>query len=267
MDRVCRALLIRASSFVCSARATSSAARLTAVDRAFAGHLAAKVGRMREDYGAFLFHRVTDTLLDVCTVDLSAVFLDVAKDRLYTLAPADPARRSAQTVLWQALHDLCVAASPVLVFTAEEVWQSHPGLTASSESVHLVTWPEGRGNPEHPADDWGFLLEVRTAVNAAIEPLRAAKTLATTQEAEVTITAPPVVVQRLGRFRDELVGFLLVARAEIVEDVDAGAIRVMVHRTAFTKCERYWNHRPDVDTEGPCGRCRDALAKRGPATA
>jgi len=243
------------------------AARLTAVDRAFAGHLAAKVGRMREDYGAFLFHRVTDTLLDVCTVDLSAVFLDVAKDRLYTLAPADPARRSAQTVLWQALHDLCVAASPVLVFTAEEVWQSHPGLTASSESVHLVTWPEGRGNPEHPADDWGFLLEVRTAVNAAIEPLRAAKTLATTQEAEVTITAPPVVVQRLGRFRDELVGFLLVARAEIVEDVDAGAIRVMVHRTAFTKCERCWNHRPDVDTEGLCGRCRDALAKRGPATA
>jgi isoleucyl-tRNA synthetase len=73
---------------------------LTAVDRVFAGHLATRLERLREDYRQFLFHRVADGLLDLCTVDLSAVFLDVSKDRLYTLAPGDPARRSAQTVLW-----------------------------------------------------------------------------------------------------------------------------------------------------------------------
>jgi isoleucyl-tRNA synthetase len=239
-------------------------ARLSAVDRAFAAHLATRVARMREDYAAFLFHRVTDALLDICTVDLSAVFLDVAKDRLYTMAPDDPTRRSAQTVLWHALHDLCVAASPLLVFTAEEVWQSHPGLTAAAESVHLATWPETRRDPHHEghgADDWSFLLEVRAAVNAAIEPLRAAKTLATTQEAEVTLRAGTPVVERLGRFRDELVGFLLVARAEIVEDVDAKQLTATVHPTTFKRCERCWTHRPDVDPSGLCARCRGVLAR------
>jgi isoleucyl-tRNA synthetase len=244
------------------------AARLTAVDRAFASHWAARVDRMREDYQAFLFHRVVDGLLDVCTVDLSAVFLDIAKDRLYTLPPDHPARRSAQTVLWTALHDLTIAASPVLAFTAEEAWHGHPGLLAIAESVHLARWPDakrdhGHGHESHAGEDWMFLLEVRAAVNAAIEPLRAAKTLATTQEAEVTITAPPPVIERLGRFRDELVGFLLVARAELVEDVDSSGIRVEVTKTALVRCERCWTHRPDVGANGLCQKCVAALAATG----
>ena len=116
---------------------------MTRVDRVFAGHLAARLERLRNDYRQFLFHRVADGLLDLCTVDLSAVFLDVAKDRLYTLTPGDPTRRSAQTVLWRALRDLTIAVSPLLAFTADEVWQHHPGLVAEAESVHLARWPEG----------------------------------------------------------------------------------------------------------------------------
>jgi len=256
------------------ARHTLPHSRLTAVDRAFASHLAARLEDMRESYERFLFHRVADAVLDVCTVDLSAVFLDVAKDRLYTLAPDDPARRSAQTVLWMALHDLVIAVSPILAFTADEVWNSHPGLLATAESVHLALWPENRRElvQEGPAgEDWGFLLEVRVAVNAAIEPLRAAKTLATTQEAEVVITAPTPVVARLEHFREELVGLLLVARAEVVEDVDAVGIAVEVAQTAFPRCDRCWTHRPDVAPDGPtaglCGRCVEALAAVGRTTA
>ncbi|NOT32539.1 MAG: isoleucine--tRNA ligase [Candidatus Eisenbacteria bacterium] len=244
-------------------------ARLTPVDRAFASHLAARLERMREDYRNFLFHRVTDALLDVCTVDLSAVFLDVAKNRLYTLAADDPARRSAQTVLWRALHDLAVAASPILVFTAEEVWQSHPGLVATCESVHLSEWPEHTREAVHegPAgDDWAFLLEIRGIVNAAIEPLRAAKTLATTQEAEVTLTAAPPTIARLAQLGGELLGFLLVARAELIEDLDATDVRVEVQKTSLPRCERCWTHRPDVDdTPGQaalCSRCNRVLAAR-----
>src|SRR5262249_50963354 len=104
------------------------AASLTRVDRAFAAHFGAQMGRMRRAWEALEFHRATDTLLEVCGEDLSAVYLDAAKDRLYTLAPDDPTRRSAQTVLWRALHDLTIAASPALVFTAEEVWQHHAAL-------------------------------------------------------------------------------------------------------------------------------------------
>ena len=90
--------------------------------------LRSRIVSIREAWEALEFHRALDLLLGFCTVDLSAVFLDVSKDRLYTLAPDDPARRSAQTVLWQALHDLTIAVSPALVFTAEEVWQHHPAL-------------------------------------------------------------------------------------------------------------------------------------------
>ncbi len=160
--------------------------RLTRVDRAFADHLTARVGRIRGEWTALQFHRALDQVSDLCTVDLSAVFLDVAKDRLYALAPRDPARRSAQTVLWQAFHDLTLAVSPALVFTAEEAWRSHPGAVAESESVHFAEWPK-REEAGRTSDEWLFLREVRDRVNAAIEPLRAAKALATTAEAEITV--------------------------------------------------------------------------------
>ncbi|HKQ58554.1 MAG TPA: isoleucine--tRNA ligase [Candidatus Eisenbacteria bacterium] len=239
------------------------AEKLTRVDRVFAGHLAARLARLRSDYEQFLFHRVADGLLDLCTVDLSAVFLDVAKDRLYTLAPDDPARRSAQTVLWQALHDFTLAASPLLTFTAEEVWQSHPGLTAEAESVHLAVWPE-RPVPAGAEDEWTFLCGVRDAVNAAIEPLRAAKQLATTLEADVEIHAPHAWVERLAPYRDELAGFMLVAQLALHPGPDGAEPKVTVKRTALTKCERCWTYRADVRGEaGLCARCEAALAATG----
>ncbi len=236
---------------------------LTQVDRVFAGHLAARLERLREDYRQFLFHRVADGLVDLCTVDLSAVFLDVSKDRLYTLAPGDPARRSAQTVLWQALHDFTLAAAPLLAFTAEEVWQSHPGLTAEAESVHLGEWP-ARPVPAAAEQEWEFLLSVRDATNRAIEPLRASKLLATTAEADVTITAPGAWIDRLSPYREELTGFLLVAGLSLRPGKDGLDPEVAVVRSANRRCERCWTHRPDVAADGAhagiCGRCVAALA-------
>jgi len=242
-------------------------ARLTAVDRAFAQRLAAQVARMREEYEALQFHRALDVLLDLCTVDLSAVFLDVTKDRLYTLAPDDPARRSAQTVLWRALHDLALAASPALAFTAEEAWQHHASLLAECESVHLAEWPAARAAGAE--DAWAFLLGVRDAVNAAIEPLRAARELTTTLEAEVEIHATDATVRRLEPYRGELEGLLLVAGVTVRGGRPEGAepaIAVKVKKTRNAKCERCWTFRPDVATDGPerglCARCVAVLAAR-----
>src|ERR1051325_2739608 len=101
-------------------------AKLLATDRAFANHLTARFARVRSEWTGRPAHRALDQLLDLCTVDLSAVYLDVAKDRLYTLAPSDPARRSAQSVLWLALHDLTLAVSPALAVTADEARPAHP---------------------------------------------------------------------------------------------------------------------------------------------
>ncbi len=233
---------------------------LLRVDRAFAAHLAARVASMRRAWEALEFHRATGALVDVCTQDLSAVFLDAAKDRLYTHAPDHPARRSAQTVLWQALHDLAIAASPALVFTAEEVWQHHPALQRELPSVHLARWPERPGGRE---DDWNLLIATRDAVNAAIEPMRAARTLATTSEAEVTVVARAPVMERLAQFGDELAGFLIVAGVTLEEGAPEGDFQVAVRRTTHPKCERCWTYRPDVNDQQLCGRCVEVLAATG----
>jgi isoleucyl-tRNA synthetase len=249
--------------------------RLMAVDRAFGDALAARLVRIREAWETLQFHRALDQVLGLCTVDLSAVFLDVSKDRLYTLAPDDPKRRSAQTVLWQALHDLAIAVSPALAFTAEEVWQHHPALIAECESVHLARWPE---RPAGATDEeWEFLHGVRDAVNAALEPLRAAKTLASPAAAEVTLSGPPPVIARLRGYGDELAAFLIVARADLAEGPDSGSagngtgaeptVEVTVRQTALAKCDRCWMHREDVAPDGAraglCARCVAALESAG----
>jgi isoleucyl-tRNA synthetase len=240
--------------------------QLTAVDRAFADHLAARLSRIRADWSSLLFHKALDGLLDVCTVDLSAVFLDVGKDRLYTLHPDDPARRSAQTVLFQALRGLVLASSPALVYTAEEVWQHHPGLLAECESVHFAEWNLAEVSATG-SEEWMFLREVRDTVNAAIEPLRAAGTLATTAEAEVSIVAPPAWVARLAPYTAELTSLLLVAGASATAGADGATPQVDVRRTSHAKCERCWTYRADVGADaaqpGLCSRCVPAIARRG----
>ena len=234
--------------------------RLQRVDRAFLGSLDTELARIRRDWESLQFHRALDRLLNFCTVDLSAVFLDVAKDRLYTLAPGDPARRSAQTVLWRALEGLVVAASPALVFTAEEAWQHHPGLLAASPSVHLAEWPLLDPAPA-AGDEWTRLLAIRDTVNAALEPLRAARELASAAEAEVTLPVPAADRAWIESYREELAGFLMVARIEMVEGPGAAA---SVVKTRWLRCARCWTHRADVAGEdGVCGRCERAMQETG----
>ncbi len=244
--------------------------RLTPVDRAFVRHLRARIERMREVYEGLQFHRALDALLDVCTVDLSSVFLDFSKDRLYTLAPADPARRSAQTVLWEALRGLAIAASPALAFTAEEAWQHHPGLLAEQPSVHLADWPRVDAARRDEAE-WALLQELRDAVNAAIEPLRASKVMNETKEAEVVVAAPAAALAHLRPYADGLADLLIVTSVTLVEGAApaGGTYSVTARRTEFAKCDRCWNHRPDVGPAGVCGRCTGVLEATGrtPGTA
>jgi isoleucyl-tRNA synthetase len=108
---------------------------------------------------------------------------------------------------------------------------------------------------------------VRASVNGAIEPLRAAKTMATTAEAEVTLTAPPGVVARLRAYGPELGGFLMVAGTELIEGEPGQELAVAVRRTSLSRCERCWTYRPDVAPGGPrsglCARCVEALEAPG----
>src|SRR5262249_21999638 len=124
--------------------------------------------------------------------------------------------------------------------------------------------------PARPAgrtsDEWLFLREVRDLVNAAIEPLRAARTLATTAEADVTIAAPRGWLARLERYRDELTALLIVAGVALEPLADGGEPIVRVRKTAHTRCDRCWMYRADVGQDpgqpGLCARCTGALAAR-----
>ena len=131
--------------------------------------------------------------------------------------------------------------------------------------MHLARWPE---RPASAGDDeWTFLLGVRDAVNAVIEPLRADKTLSGTAAAEVTISGPEPVIARLRAYGAELTAFLIVARAELVPGGGTDEIAVTVRPTALVRCERCWMHRDDVAAEGAraglCARCAAALETTG----
>jgi isoleucyl-tRNA synthetase len=133
------------------------------------------------------------------------------------------------------------------------------------ESVHFAEWPK-RAEAGRTSDEWLFLREVRDTVNAALEPLRAAKTLATTAEAEVTLTAPRAWTDRLAAYGDELPALLIVAAAELKPAADGAAPSVAVRRTSRAKCDRCWMYRADVGHDpsqpGLCARCTGALAAR-----
>jgi isoleucyl-tRNA synthetase len=135
---------------------------------------------------------------------------------------------------------------------------------AECESVHLARWPR-REPREEDAQEWSWLLGVRDSVNAAIEPLRAARQISTTAEAEVRIAAPAADAARLRAYGDELAAYLIVAGVEVVADARVGdGFGVTVRATTHPRCERCWTYRPDVaaagERSGLCRRCVESLA-------
>src|SRR6202020_149421 len=131
---------------------------------------------IREAYEDFEFHRAYHALNEYVNTDLSALYLDVLKDRLYTFAPNHPARRSAQTALWRIAEAVTRLIAPILSFTADEVWQLLPQLPTRESSVHLALFPAIAdlipGATTHIVADWEQLLHVRDTVLVSLEAAR-----------------------------------------------------------------------------------------------
>ncbi|GGC29344.1 isoleucine--tRNA ligase [Novosphingobium marinum] len=201
-------------------------------------------GKLRGCVDEFDFNDYTRALVDFCNEDLSAFFFDIRKDCLYCDAPDDPGRRAYRTVLDALFHALVRYAAPVLVFTAEEVWQTR---FPDAGSIHLLEWPEV---PEVEADRarWKALRDLREDVNEAIEPLRREKVVRSSLEAEVTVpgAAPEADLEEL---------FITASVARGQGD------DVSVSRTSHHKCGRCWRHLPEVGSDGElCGRCESVVA-------
>ena len=206
--------------------------------------------RLRQAVDDFDFNTYTRALIDFCNEDLSAFYFDIRKDRLYCDAPGDPARRSYRTVLDTLFHALIRYAAPVMVFTAEEVWQSR---YPEGGSVHLLEWPEA---PAVKVDRtrWSALRTLREQVTEAIEPLRRDKVVRSSLEAEVTVPAEVVPEAFSDGDLAELFISAMVARSNDSE--------VTVRNSENAKCGRCWRLLPEVPEDGAlCRRCEDVVAQ------
>jgi len=232
---------------------------------------------VREHYDSFTFHRLYQRLKDFCIVDLSAIYFDVLKDRLYTSAPKSLARRSAQTALWRMGEALVRLLAPVMSFTADEVWSFLPPTPNRSESVHLELFPapqELTGSVPANFDvdalqsDWQTLLSVRDEALKVLEAARAEKRIGSSLEAQVRIAAPGITYQVLQRYQDQL-RYLFIVSDVVLEKApasngDAG-LTIDVSKAPGQKCERCWNYSIHVgeDPAYPtvCERCSAVLAE------
>ncbi|PCG14161.1 MULTISPECIES: isoleucine--tRNA ligase [Sphingomonas] len=201
--------------------------------------------QLRRAVEAYDFNGYVRLLSDFANEDLSAFFFDIRKDSLYCDAAGDVTRRAYRTMLDVLFHAMVRWAAPVLVFTAEEVWQAR--FADADGSVHLLDWPElPPETGEDVAARWGAVRELRARVTEAIEPLRREKTVRSSLEAEVTVPELPLDAAAL-------------AEAFIVAKVTPGDT-VSVTRTDYRKCGRCWRHLPDVAADdGLCGRCADVV--------
>ena len=232
---------------------------------------------VREHYDSFTFHRLYQRLKDFCIVDLSAIYFDVLKDRLYTSAPKSVARRSAQTALWRMGEALVRLLAPVMSFTADEIWQLLPAVAGRAESVHLELFsaPEdltgalpGGFDTAANERDWGTLLDVRNEVLKALEAARNEKRIGGSLEAQIRLAAPESIYPVLERYRDQLRYLFIVSDVALEKlpsaNGDAG-LTIEVKEAPGQKCERCWNYSTHVgeDKNYPtvCERCSAVLAE------
>ena len=249
--------------------------RLEEVDRFLLHQLNQLVARTRAAYENYEFHIATQAIHRFSTVTLSALYLDILKDRLYTSPPDAAPRRSAQTAMHIALRALSRLMAPILCFTAEEVWQALLGRRDGEpleRSVHAEEFPE----PLHLPDDagllerFGRLLEVREEVLKALETVRAQGLIGNALEAHVTLEAPADLLSVLQRHASELTALFIVSgvtlgavTAPTLESARLPGLRISVARQEGRKCERCWNVKQDVgsdpDLPGVCARCAGAV--------
>ncbi len=229
--------------------------------------LAQECRRAMEEYS---FHKVYHRLYDFCAVQLSAFYLDVLKDRLYTFAPESAGRRSAQTALWQISEVLVRLYAPIFTFTADEVWSYLPPTTLDGEargiSVHLANFPavEAWLCPDQQAR-WDRLLNIREAVLGALETARQEKRIGTSLEAAIHLAAPESDWALLQGVLPQLSALFITSQVE-VEAAPDSVLTVRVEAARGTKCERCWNYSVHVGetAEMPtvCERCVAALQAR-----
>ena len=241
-------------------------AEMLEIDRWALAELDAVIRKTREAYDAYEFHAVYHALYSFCTVTLSARYFDIIKDRLYTFAPRNHARRSAQTALYRIADALARLLAPILAFTADEIWENLPrNGEARHVSVHVATFPEVAAVADTSRfANWEQLFAVRDDVLRSLEEARIAKHIGSSLEARVEISASGSTYNLLEQYRDELRYLFIVSQVDVLRaESDNAEMKIRILAAEGEKCERCWNYSTRVgeSTQYPtvCERCVAAL--------
>jgi len=237
---------------------------------------------LKEAYEHYQFHTIYQKLHHFCNVDLGSFYLDITKDRQYTMQENSLGRRSAQTAMYYIIEAMVRWLSPILSFTAEEIWKHLPG--DRGESVFLEQWfelpaMEATSVQDMNSDFWSLVIETRDTVSKELERLRVAGGIGSSLDAEVNLYCGQELFEQLGKLGNELRFVFITSEAKVYRDTEKpddamhftlttnDDVWVAVSPTAHAKCVRCWHHREDVGThaEHPelCGRCVDNVEGTG----
>ena len=254
--------------------------QLEEVDRYILAKYADVGQRILRAYEEYDYGTIFQALNAFTTVDLSAFYNDISKDRLYTLGTRSRDRRSGQTALFAVADGLTRLMAPILSFTADELWRFLPGMR--EESVHLAVFPSSEDlltlvEAELTAR-WDRLVAVRERVLAEIEPLRKEKRIGSSLQAKVVLAVPASELALLQRHLRDLPMLFIVSEVELrpsTRDQPSArsgeppstldVMEITIERAAGVKCERCWRYVSSVSSDpawaGICERCQEALAE------
>ena len=233
----------------------------TRIDRWILARLQETVNACRQAYAELAFQKVYQAINQFCTVDLSSIFVNVTKDRLYCDPLDSPRRRATQATMSRVFEDLVKLLAPILAFTAEEAWgYFRPGM-----SVHLELFPETKAPDQEILEEMDILLNrLRSEIAVELEKAQRAGEIANPLDAVVTVrTSHPIVLAAAAGGVAELEELFVLSSLKIIQ----GEPGITITKTTAAKCERCWRHREDVGSHQAhptlCGRCVDAVESSG----
>ncbi len=250
---------------------------MSELDRFILHRLHQVVKRARSSYDKYEFHSIYHTLHNFCVIDLSAFYLDIIKDRLYTSPPADPLRRDAQTAMLMILDALVKIMAPILPFTADEIYQHMPKGPDHKESIHLEPMVEPNEDWEDNtlSDKWEKILVLRSEVTKALEDARVNKRIGHSLDASLEIKLPDSELKiQVQNLTENLNDIFIVSDARLVNSIEdetaykgkeIEGLIIKVTKAEGQKCDRCWRFDTTIGNDPvhktACGRCAAALKK------
>jgi isoleucyl-tRNA synthetase len=235
--------------------------QLSPIDKWLLSRLHRLIERVTEAYKSYSFNMIYHSIQNFCAVDLSALYLDIIKDRMYVERKDAVRRRASQTVAFDTLMTLVRLAAPILSFTCEEMW-SYLKPFVKEESVLLTTFPEAHREWIDPAleEQWENIWRIREAVNKKIEEKRVEKVIGHPLDAKVTVTLPENDYALVTGMGPEFKDVLIVSQVEVRQGAE---LDVVVTHADGEKCDRCWQYATTIEKSGPfpncCERCRNTL--------